>query len=388
MRALAITHKGIEDICAKEIAEITGIDEKHIKIEDNVVVFNVKGLKTICELCYKSQSSIKILFLFDVADVDDENLTETLNIIYGKIKKIDFSKWLDKERTFMVTCNRIGSHEFTSRDIEKGVGELIIKAIKKGQGYVQKVDLKDPNLIFSVFINNNKCYFGVDFCGFDMSKREYKIFNVSGSLKGNIAYALARLSDFKKNILNPLSRAGVTCIEAALFASNLPLNYYRKKNLVFVKLKPLKRFDFSKFFNNIDDKVKKKIEQKIYCYNNDIRNVQAARRNSKIAGVQDFVSFGKLDLEWLDTKFGKGQIHSIVAVVNFSKESNISDNKKFCNEFFYQSEFILNKKGKIVILSNNPDLVKDCAKKYGFKVFEERSIFSGKRELKVVVFSK
>lgn len=388
MKFVAITHKGIEDICAKEISDAIRINKKDIKIGNSVVIFNVKDLKNICKLCYKAQSVIRVLFLFDIIDVNNKNLDKTLKSIDNKIKKISFSKWLDKENTFMVRCKRIGTHDFTSRDVSGEVGKLIIKTIKNKKDYVQKVDLKNPDVIFFVFINNNKCYFGIDLCGFDMSKREYKIFNISGSLKGTIAYALARMSDFKKNILNPITRAGVICIEAALFASNLPVNHYKKKDFAFLRLKPLQKIDFDKFFKNIDNKIKKKIKQKIYCYNNDMRNVQAAKKNAKIAGVQKLISFGKVDLEWLDTRFSEGEIQSIVSVINFSKDSNISDNKKFCDELFYQSEFILNKKGKIVVLSNNLDLIKESAKKYKFKVSGERSIFSGKRELKVVVFSK
>jgi 23S rRNA G2445 N2-methylase RlmL len=238
--------------------------------------------------------------------------------------------------------------------------------------------------VFFVFINNNKAYLGIDFSGFDMSKRDYKIFNISGSLKGTIAYALVRLSGFKKSILNPLTRAGIMCIESALFASNFPVNYYKKKDFAFLKLKPLKKTDFDKFFNDIDNKIKKKLTQKIYCYNNDMRNVQAAKKNARVAGVQRLISFGKVDIEWLDTRFEKGKIQSIVSVINFSKDSNINDNKKFCEELFYQCEFILNKKGKMVILSNNLDLIKQSAKKHKFKVSGERSIFSGKRELKSI----
>ncbi len=400
MKALAITHRGIEDICAGELLDIinvnknniNNINKKDIKIQDSAVIFDVKDLKDLCRLCYKSQSAVKFLLLFDFVDIGDKegnkDLAKALEAINDKIKKIDFSKWIDKENTFMVSCKRTGKHAFNSTDMGEGVGKLIINAIKNNKKYVPKVDLKNPDVIFFVFINNNKCYFGIDFCGFDMSKREYKIFNISGSIKGTIAYALVRLSGFRSSILDPMARAGVMCIESALWASGMPVNYYKKKDFAFLKLRPLKKIDFDSFFSDIDKKIKKKSAQKIYCYNNDMRNVQAAKKNAKVAGVQKLISFGKVDLEWLDTKFEEGEIQSMVSVINFPKTSNISDNKKFCEEFFYQSEFILDKKGKIVVVSNNLDLIKDSAKKHNFKVLEQRSIFSGEGELKAVVFKR
>lgn len=388
MKAFAITHKGIEDICVDEIIDILKLNKKNIQIKDSAVIFNVKNLKDMCKLSYKAQSIIRILFLFDSFNINNEDLNKTIEIINNKTKKISFSKWLDKETTFMVRCQRIGKHDFSSGDISGEIGKSIIKTIRHKYKYTPKVNLKNPDVVFFVFINNNKCYLGIDFSGFDMSKRDYKIFNISGSLKGTLAYALVRLSGFKNSMMNPLTRAGVLCIESALFASNFPVNYYKKKDFAFLKLKHLKNIDFDKFFDNIDKKIKKKITQKIYCFNNDMRNVQAAKKNAKIAGIQRLISFGKVDLEWLDTRFDKGKIQSIVSVIDFSKDSNINDNKKFCDELFYQSEFILNKKGKVVILSNNLDLIKESAKKHKFKLSEERSIFSGKRELKIIVFKK
>src|SRR4030042_4476371 len=122
MKALAITHKGIEDVCAQEILDIVNADKnninkKDIKTNDSVVIFDFKDLKDLCKLCYQSQSAIKILFFFDAFDIDTKDLSKTLDIINPKIKKIDFSQWMDKENTFMVSCKRVGEHGFNSRDV-------------------------------------------------------------------------------------------------------------------------------------------------------------------------------------------------------------------------------------------------------------------------------
>ena len=67
--------------------------------------------------------------------------------------------------------------------------------------------------------------------------------------------------------------------------------------------------------------------------------------------------------------------------------NQIKEIEKTYNEFFYQAEFILNEKGKIVLIGNQ-DLIKKYSTKYKFKISGERSIYSGKREYKILVLSK
>jgi 23S rRNA G2445 N2-methylase RlmL len=109
-----------------------------------------------------------------------------------------------------------------------------------------------------------------------------------------------------------------------------------------------------------------------------------AKKNSKIAGVDKKIGFSRMNIEWLDTKFDKDQIDKIVAKMPSlqQKESN-----EIYNEFFYQAEFILNNKGKIVMIGDK-DQIKKFSSKYNFKISDERSIFSGKKEYEIFVLIK
>jgi len=88
--------------------------------------------------------------------------------------------------------------DFSSQDIEKETGAFIINNIKEKKAYDQKVDLENPDLIFYVYIFNERCYLGIDFCGFDLSKRDYKVFSSASDIKGTIAYSLLRIVGYKK----------------------------------------------------------------------------------------------------------------------------------------------------------------------------------------------
>jgi len=379
MKGLAICSKGIEDIAALELKELI---KAKAQIEDSCVIFNIKKLEELCLLCYKAQSVEKILFLFDHFELKDLNKT---------IKKIKFDKWLDKDTTFRVTCKKIDNENISSEEIAANIGALIIENIKKNKKYKQKVELDNPDITFLIFINNDKAYFGIDFSGRDLQKREYKLFAHPASLRSTLAYSLLRIADLKLRevLLDPFCHSGEIPIEAALFMANFPVNYYSKEKFAFLKFKSFKKFDFDKFFQNIDKEIVKTKKPLINCFDAKIMNINAAKKNAKIAGVNKSINFSRMDVEWLDTKLDKESVDKIVThLPELTRNADIKDIEKLYEEFFYQAEFILKKNGKIVMIARNTDLLKKTAEKHKFKVEKEREVYSGKQGFKIVIFSK
>lgn len=384
MKALAITSKGIENIAALEIKELINAKTEAKK---GCVIFEAKKPEDLCLLCYKAQSVDKILFLFDFFKIEDnEKFFDNLN---NKIKKINFSDWLDKKLTFRVSCKKINNDIPTEKICEKA-GSFIIENIKKNKKYKQKVDLSYPNIIFFVYVLENDCYLGIDFSGTELNKREYKIFIHPSSLKATIAYALVRISSYneKEVLLDPFTGSGTIPIETALFASKFPVNYYRKNDFSFLNFKIFKKLDFNKFFNKINKQIKK-TKTKICGYDSILGYITNAKKNAKIAGINKQLNLSRIEVEWLDTKFHKGTVDKIVTnPPQLSRHVNQKDVEKVYNELFHQAEFILKKKGEVIIISRNTALLKQCAKKYNFKVKEEREVYSGKEIFKIVVFCK
>ncbi len=195
---------------------------------------------------------------------------------------------------------------------------------------------------------------GIDFCGFDLSKRDYKVFSSASDIKGTIAYSLLRIAGYKKEkkLLDPFCSSGIIPIEAALYNKGT-LNYYRKDDFAFLKLKPFEKQNF---------------EQLIAAINKDIE-------------------FSRADLEWLDTRFDKNEIDLIVTKPMFSKY-DLKRTKKTYDEFFYAAKYILSEKGKIVLISRSIDLLKESAEKNGFKITDERIVWQGQQKLEIIVFIK
>ncbi|MBU4284438.1 MAG: methyltransferase [Nanoarchaeota archaeon] len=380
MKAVAITHKGIEDIAALEVKELIKVSSK---VKETVVLFEPKKIIDLCTLAYKAQSIIKVTCLFDEFKIQT-NFNDILKIIEKKIKKINLDKWLDKNKSFKVLCRHLTNDDFSSQDIEKETGAFIINNIKEKKAYEQKVDLENPDLIFYVYIFNERCYLGIDFCGFDLSKRDYKVFSSASDIKGTIAYSLLRIAGYKKQkkLLDPFCGSGVIPIEAALY-NNGSVNYYRKEDFAFLKLKPFEKQDFDNFFNKQDSKNKPFIaasDQQLY-------HIRSAKKNAKIAGVNKNIEFSRADLEWLDTRFDKNEIDLIATKPIFSKY-DLKKTKKTYDEFFYAAKYILSEKGKIVLISRAADLLKESAEKHGFKITDERIVWQGQQKLNITIFIK
>ena len=372
MKGLAITSRGLEETASIEVREI--INAK-CKIEESCVVFDFKNFKDLCLLCYKCQSVDRIICL--IGSLKFKNFFDD----FGEfIEKLDLDEWTCRYKKFRVECIREGTHGFNSIDVESKAAKLISKKSKNRI----KLSIKEHEIIFFVYVFGSKCYFGVDFAGFELNKRGYKIFLHPGSLRGTIAYALVRESGFKKNevMLDPFSRDGVIAIEAAFYAAGFACNYYKKDKFAFLNLKL--GIDFEKFFKDADKRIKN-TKTGIYAYDHMFKYVDYSRKNAKIAGIDKQINFSRVELEWLDIKFKKESVDRIVTSLPASKNANLD---KIYNEFFYQSEYILKKNGAIAVISRIPDFVRMHAEKHNFAVLREKDVWSGEQPLRILTFKK
>ena len=373
MKGLAITSRGLEETAAIEIKEL--VNAKCL-IKESCVVFDFEKFEELCMLCYRSQSVDRIVYLID--NFEFKNFSEDFE---NFLDKTDFKDWIKKYKNFKVECLRVGNHDFKSVDAETQFAKFVLKKFKNKN---VKFNLKEYEIIFFIYIINNKCYFGIDFSGFELNKRVYKIFLHPGSLRGTIAYALVRESGFDKKgvVLDAFSRDGVIVIETAFYANNFPVQYFRKDKFAFLKLDL--KIDYEKFFKNIDKKIKKN-KSEIYSFDHLFKYVDYSKKNAKIGGVDKEINFSRTELEWLDIKFKKETVDGIITALPNSKNSNLD---KIYNEFFYQADYILKKEGGIAVISTMPDFLTKHAEKHNFAVDKEKDVWSGEQKLKMLVFKK
>ena len=378
MKAFAVVNPGLEHTAAAEIKELTSAT--NFTIARGILTFNIKNYKDFCALAYRAQSLSRICYLISEFAVDN-SLTVTMNDLKKQIAGFKVSDWTAK--SFVVDCQRSGNHDFSSHDFATSANTLISKLSNTTS------DFKTPQLKFYCCIYENKGYFGIDVAGFDLSKREYRIFGHASDVKATVAYFLVRLSGFKKGLLlDPFTRSGAIAIEAALFASNFPVNFYRKDAFSFLKLKPFASIDFKKFFTSIDKKLNTYNKQ-VFNYSPSIAHLRSAEKNAKIAGVNKTIKFSRVDIEWLELKFDKGTVNCIVSFPpQASKSTNLSELKKLYSEFFYQAAFILSKNGKIVLAALSEDAFLEAAIKNKFKLLNKSEFWMGTDAKLALIFTR
>ena len=354
VKGLAIVKKGIEDISALEIKELIGAKTKK---EDCAVIFDCSK-KDLCKLCYEGRSFIRIIELladFEFGDLDG---------IKNSLKKLKINDF--KAESFAARCIKEKS-DVSGAEVEKIVGEFFHGNFKI------KVDLENPEKTVLAFICGNKFYLGIDYSGIDLNKRDYRIFLHPAALRADVAYAMLRIADYKPKdvLLDPFCGSATIAIEAALFAANKSVHFYDKNKFAFLKF--------------IDYKIKdseKDADARIFAYDFLSHHIKSAEKNAKIAGVNKKINFSRTEVEWLDPKFGEKSVDKIVTNPPQITEQNKKEMQKIFYDFFHNASYIINKNGKIVLITNNAEFVKEVAEKEGFKAKEERAVDS----LKILVF--
>lgn len=360
MEAIAQCIENLEPITQLEIKEIT---KKPSKV---LIPSRIKFTTTDKELAnfvYNTRSSIKVYKLiknFEFSSFKD---------LIIKIEKIKFPKI---KSPFAVKCERKGKHDFNSIDIEKEVGKIINKEDKL------KVNLNDPTTIILVDIIDNNCFVGIDYTGFKLSKRNYRVKLLSRSLNSCLAYCMLRIANIKEKdiILDPFCKSGEILIESALFLNKIPNCQKILDKLAFTKL--------------IDFKPKNKVPTKKLNINavDDLQNnLRTTEINAKIAGINKSIKFSRQDIEWLDTKFKEKTIDKIITYPLYPTKTLPKDKiEKIYKEFFYQAKYILKK--SITILTPCPKLIEKYAKLNDFKKIKEFKIKYMQETFHIIQFKK
>ncbi len=344
---LAITHKGTEDITA---AELSSLGCKEIIQFDGAVEFSTKELPALCSTTYRLRSATKIIWML----LSDEN-------VISKINTLDLSFLAGK--TFAVESEIEGLEE----------AEIAAEIQAKTRS---KVNLSNPDVKFYACEFSDKQFFGVDLCGIDLGKRDYRIFLGPANIKGTLAYSLLKIGGWnpKKTLLDTFCQSGTIVIEAALESLQKPITFHQKKSFAFNKLIQ------EDIFTATDKKIIPERQLDIYAFDPHFKHISATQKNAKIAGVNKCLQYSRQDIDWLDIKLEKNSIDCIVTSIPPEKDLKKGD----IAALFLRAKKILKKNGTITILTQKQQNILDAAKDYTLK--EQRTVWQGKSALSVMVF--
>lgn len=280
--SLKITLKtlfGLEEVLKEELEELGYSD---VKILNRAV--QIDGTwKDIYFLNLHTRCSISILVeiaQFRIKHEDD---------LYSKSMKIDWTEYFDISKTFAVK-GAVNSDFFNHTQFPYlVVKDAIADTFRKKFNERPDVDIKRPQVLFDLYINNDVVTISLNTSGVPLYQRGYREEVGDAPLNEVLAAGLLRLSkwDKKSPILDPFCGSGTILIEAALMAANIP-SMIERQHYAFKNFKNFIASDWEEIYEAAN---KRCAELPVRIIGSDLSDemVLKARRNLRGIAVGRFV---------------------------------------------------------------------------------------------------
>ena len=275
-RFFATTSRGLEDVAAGEVRGLLGCNVR----EGVGRVFFEAGLDAIPKLNLHSRTIHKVLLLLCRGSF------ETLNDVYAMAKRVDYTEFVDPERSFAVRAERSGVHPFTSMDVAASVGQAVIDSYMEATGRRLRVNLDQPDVEFLCLVRGSEFVMGLNTTGASLHRRHYRVYDHPAALKTTIASAMIKLSGWKPSepLLDPLCGGATIPIEAALIARRVPPGVFRGGDFAFLRLKFLDPAEFWEMRERALEEANSE-SFPIYGLDKSLRYLEGASMNVESAGV-------------------------------------------------------------------------------------------------------
>ncbi len=283
---IAKTFMGLEPVLAKELARIGAAD-----IKEGRRMVSFKGDK---ELMYRANfqlhTAIKILkpiHHFKARSADD---------VYEEIKKIDWTQYLDNDRTFAVDAV-VFSEEFRhSKFVSYKVKDAIVDQLREKTGKRPNISVSNPDLRLHIHIAEDDATLCLDSSGESLHRRGYRQDSVEAPLNEVLAAGMILMTGWQgdTDFIDPMCGSGTLLIEAALIARNMAPGLFRKE-YAFEKWPDFDAELFDNIYN--DDSQEREFSHHIYGYDVDVKAVNTARLNVKAAGLSSDITIAEQDFK-------------------------------------------------------------------------------------------
>ena len=276
---IAKTFMGLEPVLAKEL---TQLGANNIQVGRRMVSFTGNQ-----ELMYRANfalhTAIKILKPikhFKASSADD---------VYETVKQIDWSEYLDNDRTFAVD-SVVFSEEFRhSKFVSYKVKDAIVDQFREKTGSRPNISVANPDLRLHIHIAEEHCTLCLDSSGESLHRRGYRQESVDAPLNEVLAAGMILMTGWQgdTDFIDPMCGSGTLLIEAALIARNMAPGLFRKE-YAFEKWPDFDAELFDRIYN--DDSQEREFTHHIYGYDIDQKAVNTARLNAKAAGLTDCIT--------------------------------------------------------------------------------------------------
>ena len=283
---IAKTFMGLEPVLAQEL---TQLGDNNVQIGRRMVSFT--GNK---EMMYRANfqlhTAIRILKPirhFKAGSADD---------VYEEVKKVDWSKYIEKGKTFSVD-SVVYSDEFrNSRFVTYKVKDAIVDQFRENTGDRPNISVSNPDIRLNIHIAEDKATLSLDSSGESLHRRGYRQESVEAPLNEVLAAGMILMTGWKgdTDFVDPMCGSGTLLVEAALIARNMSPGIFRKE-FAFERWSDFDQELFDTIYN--DDSQEREFKHHIYGYDVDIKAVNTARLNVRAAGLTSDITVEEADFK-------------------------------------------------------------------------------------------
>ncbi len=269
MRLLIETVEGFEKTCGEELEKISETIEVEKQMKGYLLLKTDKD--DVFKINYVAGTVNRVL------QVLNEFELEKSEDCYEKVS-FDVEEFIEKDQKFVVRVEKQGN-DIPSNKLARETGQKIVDNFREAKGETLSVDLEKPDIVFRLYIFEDKAFFGFDTTKEPLNKRRYLEKEVD--VPPILANCLVRYSgwDEKTKLMDPFTRNGVVAVEAARIASNTP-NKGRKFGFVDSKYYSNKKY--SEIANRLNSEMKVEDTGVKGCD----KDVSQARIHAESAGVK------------------------------------------------------------------------------------------------------
>ena len=300
---IAKTFMGLEPVLAKEL---TQLGANNVQIGRRMVSFT--GDK---EMMYRAnfQLHTAIRILKPIAKFKARSADE----VYEEVKKIDWSKYIEKGKTFSVD-SVVYSEEFrNSRFVTYKVKDAIVDQFRENTGTRPNISVSNPDIRLNIHIAEADATLSLDSSGESLHRRGYRQESVEAPLNEVLAAGMILMTGWRgeTDFIDPMCGSGTLLVEAALIAHNMSPGIFRKE-FAFEKWPDFDAELFDTIYNDDtqEREFKKRLDEEEENAESDIRSfkfhsIERRKQNDDRRGGNERKSRDRFDRDDKDFK-GKG----------------------------------------------------------------------------------
>lgn len=361
------TFFGLEQVLAEEVKKLGG---REVEVKNRAVTC-VGDLGFLYKINYSLRTAVKILVpIFEFKAYSEQKF-------YERLLRFPWDQFIGINQSFAIDAT-VNSERFThSRFMTLKMKDAIVDFFQAKYRKRPNVNPKSPDIKLHLNINREQVSISLDSSGEPLFKRGYRVEQGAAPINEVLAAGMLYLAgwDGKGNFLDPMCGSGTLLIEAAMMATELPAQIFRRH----FGFQNWKNYDEALFLKIKEFRINriKPFDGKILGYDRDKKALSMARANIAATELEEVIEVQHKD--FFDTE---KSLYPLLMVFNppYNERLTISDDDfytKIGNTF---KQRYPNTLAWLI----TADL--EAAKKIGLRPSRKIKLFNGKLETRFLQY--